>query len=155
LRSAPLGAATAAALGLALWAGGSSGCSAIPDVPREAGGAVLESASDRPVRGGPPGRHMGHPSARRGPAARGGKTGKKIKWSAALGSKASGGPVVASGKVFVGTNNDRPRNPRDTEADPNDPDKRVPLDKGVVMCFDEATGRFLWQAVHDKLPSGR
>ena len=22
------------------------------------------------------------------------------------------------------------------------------------MCFDEKTGKFLWQAVHDKLPSG-
>src|SRR5262249_2022857 len=28
-------------------------------------------------------------------------------------------------------------------------------DKGVLMCFDEASGKFLWQAVHDKLPQGR
>src|SRR5262249_32585089 len=26
---------------------------------------------------------------------------------------------------------------------------------GVVMCFDEATGKFLWQKVYDKLPAGR
>ena len=26
---------------------------------------------------------------------------------------------------------------------------------GVLMCFDQATGKFLWQTVNDKLPSGR
>jgi outer membrane protein assembly factor BamB len=77
------------------------------------------------------------------------KTNKNIKWVALLGSKAYGGPVIADGKVFIGTNNDRPRNPRDT-----DPQTKNPIDKGVVMCFDEATGEFLWQSVHDKLPSG-
>ncbi len=77
-------------------------------------------------------------------------TGKNIKWVAELGSKAYGGPTVAGGKVFVGTNNDRPRNPRDV-----DPETKQPIDKGIVMCFDEATGRFLWQSVHDKLAAGR
>src|SRR5437899_8017877 len=42
------------------------------------------------------------------------KTGKGIKWVAELGSKAYGGPVISGGKIFIGTNNDRPRNPRDT-----------------------------------------
>src|SRR4051794_9513660 len=46
-----------------------------------------------------------------------------IRWVAALGSKAYGGPIVAGGKIFVGTNNDRPRNPA------------VTGDKGIVMCF--------------------
>jgi outer membrane protein assembly factor BamB len=73
---------------------------------------------------------------------------KNIKWVATLGSKAYGGPVVSGGKVFVGTNNDAPRNPRDV-----DPQGR-PIDKGIVMCFRESDGNFLWQAVHDKLPSG-
>ncbi len=27
-------------------------------------------------------------------------------------------------------------------------------DKGVLMCFDAKTGKFLWQATHDKLPGG-
>jgi outer membrane protein assembly factor BamB len=27
-------------------------------------------------------------------------------------------------------------------------------DRGVIMAFDAATGKFLWQRVHDKLPSG-
>ena len=72
-----------------------------------------------------------------------------LKWKADLGSRAYGGPVIANGKVIVGTNNERPRNPRDLT---KGPDGDEPIDKGVVMCFDEATGKFLWQAVHDKLP---
>lgn len=70
------------------------------------------------------------------------KTGKNIKWVIELGSQAYGGPVIAGGKVFVGTNNNVPRNPQRTG------------DKGVLMCFRESDGKFLWQAVHDKLPSG-
>ena len=66
-----------------------------------------------------------------------------VKWAVDLGSLAYGGPIVAGGKVFVGTNNDTPRDPA------------IKGDKGVVMCFDEKTGKFLWQAVHDKLPAGR
>jgi outer membrane protein assembly factor BamB len=78
-----------------------------------------------------------------------GDNAKRIKWSADLGSKAYGGPVIAGGKVFVGTNNKRPRNPRDVDM------RKQPLDKGILMCFNEADGQFLWQAVHDKLPAGR
>src|SRR5262245_22088842 len=77
---------------------------------------------------------------------------KNIKWTAKLGSRSYGGPVVAGGKIFVGTNNEAPRNPRDTRKRRDG--KTEPLDKGVLMCFDEATGRFLWQHVNDKLPSG-
>jgi outer membrane protein assembly factor BamB len=66
---------------------------------------------------------------------------RNVRWSAEPGSIAYGAPVVSGGKVFVGTNNERPRNPK------------VKGDKGVLMCFDEATGNFLWQAVHDKLPN--
>jgi outer membrane protein assembly factor BamB len=68
---------------------------------------------------------------------------KKVKWSADLGSKAYGGPVIAGGKIFIGTNNENPKNPKITG------------DKGVVMCFDAREGKFLWQAVHDKLAAGR
>ncbi len=66
-----------------------------------------------------------------------------IKWSQPLGSKAYGGPIVAGGKIFIGTNNNLPR------------DKNIRGDKGVLMCFRESDGEFLWQAVHDKLPAGR
>ena len=37
-----------------------------------------------------------------------------------------------------------------TTSKPRDP--AIKGDKGVLMCFDEADGKFLWQAVHDKLP---
>jgi outer membrane protein assembly factor BamB len=73
-----------------------------------------------------------------------------IKWSAALGSKAYGGPVVVGGRVFVGTNNMQPRDP----ALALDKDKR-PIDLGVLMCFRESDGKFLWQAIHKKLPGGQ
>ena len=82
---------------------------------------------------------------------------KNIKWVAALGNTSYGGPVVAGGKVYVGTNNERPRDPRyvkkDKEGKPvlDSEGKPIPIDKGVVMCFDAATGKFLWQAAHDKL----
>jgi outer membrane protein assembly factor BamB len=68
---------------------------------------------------------------------------KNLKWVAKVGSRCYGGPVVAGGKIFLGTNNESPRNPKITG------------DKGVVMCFRESDGQFLWQAVHDKLPSGQ
>lgn len=62
---------------------------------------------------------------------------KNIKWQATLGSKCYGGPVIADGKVFVGTNNDNPRDPKATGK------------KAVVMAFNEADGKFLWQIAHD------
>ncbi len=64
---------------------------------------------------------------------------KNVKWSAALGNNAYGGPVVAGGKVYVGTNNENPRTPK------------IEGDKGVLMCFRESDGKFLWQTLFDKL----
>jgi outer membrane protein assembly factor BamB len=68
---------------------------------------------------------------------------KNVKWSVPLGSKAYGGPIVAGGQIYIGTNNNRPRN------------KAIHGDKGILMCFHESDGSFLWQAVHDKLAAGR
>jgi outer membrane protein assembly factor BamB len=67
---------------------------------------------------------------------------KNVLWVADLGSKAYGGPTIGDGKVFIGTNNEKPRNPA------------IVGDKGIIMCFDQKTGKFLWQSVHDKLESG-
>src|SRR6202008_2461873 len=53
-------------------------------------------------------------------------------------SHAYGGPVVADGKVLVGTNNAVPRDP-----------KTKGKDKAVLMAFNEADGKFLWQLAHD------
>ena len=66
-----------------------------------------------------------------------------VKWVAKLGGLSYGTPVVAGGKVLVGTNNDAPR------------DERMQGDRGVLMCFDEATGEFLWQLVVPKLEDER
>jgi putative pyrroloquinoline-quinone binding quinoprotein len=70
---------------------------------------------------------------------------KNIKWVAALGSQTYGNPVVASGKVLIGTNNG------------NGYLKRYPadVDLGVLACFNEADGKFLWQHSSEKLPTGR
>src|ERR1044071_8073811 len=37
-------------------------------------------------------------------------TTKNVRWAVKLGSPSYGNPVVANGKVFVGTNNETPRN---------------------------------------------
>lgn len=72
-------------------------------------------------------------------------TGENVLWASPLGSQTYGNPVVANGKVFVGTNNNfgyLKRYPKN-------------VDLGVLVCFDEKTGKFLWQASSPKLPSGR
>ena len=73
------------------------------------------------------------------------KSGKNIKWAVKLGSESYGNPCVANGKVFIGTNNG------------NGYIQRFPnsVDLGVMLCFDEASGKFLWQYSSPKLPTGR
>jgi outer membrane protein assembly factor BamB len=71
------------------------------------------------------------------------KSTKNIRWVTKLGSQAYGTPVVAGGRIFVGTNNESPRDPKQTG------------DRGVLMVFDEKTGDFLWQLVVPKLGSGK
>lgn len=66
------------------------------------------------------------------------KTGRNIKWTAPLGTETHSTPVVAGGRVYVGTNNGTPR------------DAKHQGDRGVLMCFDEKTGEFLWQLVVPK-----
>ena len=66
-----------------------------------------------------------------------------VKWVAGLGSQTYGNPVVANGKVFIGTNNEALY------------DKETPGDKGVLLALNEADGKFLWQMVSDKHPAGR
>ena len=70
-------------------------------------------------------------------------TTKNVKWVVKLGSQAYGNPTVAGGKVFLGTNNESPRDPRRKG------------DRSVVMCFDEKTGEFLWQLAIPKLGTGK
>lgn len=106
-----------------------------------AAGGIL-AAADWPMWGGNPARNMvsdetGIPRTWDVQA----KT--NIKWAAEIGSQSYGNPVVAEGKVFVGTNNQLERNPKATG------------DQGVLMVFDEKTGEFLWQMTHPKMESGR
>jgi outer membrane protein assembly factor BamB len=82
-----------------------------------------------------------------------GQPAKNVKWQAKLGSRAYA-MTVAGGKVFVGTNNEYPRNP-ERDARKRKDGKLEPDDKSILLCFDAATGKFLWQHVNDKLPSGQ
>jgi outer membrane protein assembly factor BamB len=100
------------------------------------------AAQDWPMWGGTPARNMVSPATGL-PATWDLKAGTNIKWKAEVGSTSYGNPVVAGGKVFVGTNNANPRNPQ------------VTGDKGILMCFRESDGTFLWQAVSDKLEAGK
>lgn len=70
-------------------------------------------------------------------------TTKNVKWIAKLGSQSYGNSTISGGKVFVGTNNDNPR------------DSQHENDRSIMMVFDEQTGEFLWQLVIPKLPSGK
>ena len=72
-------------------------------------------------------------------------TAKNIKWVAAVGSQTYGNPVVADGRVYVGTNNG------------NGYIDRYPskVDLGCLVCFDEKDGSFLWQHSSEKLKTGR
>ncbi len=66
-------------------------------------------------------------------------TGVGIRWTAKLGSESYATPVIARGRVFVGTNNGSPRDPRHTG------------DRGIFYCLDEKSGALLWQWVVPKI----
>lgn len=70
---------------------------------------------------------------------------QNIKWVSRLGSQTYGNPVVADGRVYIGTNNMGAYL------------KRYPseIDLGVLLCFRESDGAFLWQHSSEKLPTGR
>jgi outer membrane protein assembly factor BamB len=70
-------------------------------------------------------------------------TTKNVRWVVKLGSQTYGNPTVAGGRVYVGTNNESPRNPN------------IVGDRGVLMCFDEKTGNLLWQLTVPKLGTGK
>jgi outer membrane protein assembly factor BamB len=67
------------------------------------------------------------------------ETGENIKWSVELGQSTYTTPIIVGGKVLIGTNNENPRNPKHQG------------DRGVLMCFDEKDGFFLWQLVIPKI----
>ena len=95
-----------------------------------------------PMWGGTPERNMINTREKNIPAEWDLTSKKNVKWVQKLGSQTYGNVVVWNGKIFVGTNNGD-RNPK------------IKGDKGVIMCFNESDGKFLWQVVHDKLEAGR
>ncbi len=70
-------------------------------------------------------------------------TTKNVRWVAKVGSQTYGNPTVSGGKVFIGTNNESPRDPKHKG------------DRGVVMCLDEKTGKLNWQLTVPKLGTGK
>ncbi len=70
-------------------------------------------------------------------------TTENVLWVAKLGSQAYGNVTVAGGKVFAGTNNESPRDPKQLG------------DRGVLMAFNEDTGEFEWQLLIPKLGAGK
>ncbi len=60
-------------------------------------------------------------------------TKKNVRWKVRIGTKTYGTPVVAGGRILIGTNNGNPRDPRFDD------------DRGVLLCLDERDGSFLWQ----------
>ena len=61
---------------------------------------------------------------------------KNVRWVARLATHCYGSPVVTGGRVFVGTNSDQHYDTRHTTHA-----------GGAEMCFDEATGKLLWQLI--------
>jgi outer membrane protein assembly factor BamB len=71
------------------------------------------------------------------------ESGEGVKWSVPLGTRTYSTPVVADGRIYVGTNNDVPR------------DGRFEGDYGVLLCLAEADGSLIWQLSVPKLPEER
>jgi outer membrane protein assembly factor BamB/HEAT repeat protein len=66
---------------------------------------------------------------------------RNVLWSERLGDESYGTPIVSGGKVFVGTGNENPRDPR------------VKRPCGILMAFRASDGKLLWQ--DDAAPLGR
>lgn len=102
-----------------------------------AGLVSLGAAADQPQYGQAWSRNMA--SAERGlPERFDPKAGENLLWSVRLGDETHSTPVIAGGRVFLGTNNGDPRDPRHQG------------DRGVLMCLSERTGELLWQLVVPK-----
>lgn len=71
------------------------------------------------------------------------KKSKGLLWSKRLGTQNYGNPVVANGKVLVGTNNGVAHRPQHKG------------DRGCLLAFDAKTGDFVWQLTRKKLVAGR
>ena len=117
-------------------------------------GALATRAADWPFWGGGPSRNMvsdeknvpvsWDPGRYKGNTEEiDSATTKNVKWVAKMGSQTYGNPTIAGGKVFIGTNNESPR------------DEKLKGDRAVLLCLDEKTGEMLWQLAVPKLGTGK
>ncbi len=65
--------------------------------------------------------------------------GQNVKWVQRLGSYCCSNPTIAGGKIFIGTNGVVPRDPKYKATEGHKEGY------GVMLCFEESTGKFLWQ----------
>jgi len=103
---------------------------------------AADAPGDWPMWGGSPDRNMVSPMTGL-PETWDVPSGENVKWITNLGSQSYGNPTVAGGMIFVGSNNEGGYDPDFTS------------DAGVLLAFRESDGEFLWQALSEKLPSGR
>lgn len=107
-----------------------------------AAGLPPAPAADQPQWGEPDSRNM--ISAETGlPSSFDPGTGQNILWKAPLGTKTYAVPVIAGGRVYIGTNNGMPRDPRHEG------------DRAVLLCLNEGDGTLAWQLVVPKVPGDR
>ncbi|WP_395142341.1 PQQ-binding-like beta-propeller repeat protein, partial [Armatimonas sp.] len=117
-------------------------------------GALITRAADWPYWGGGPSRNMVSSETNIATSWDAGRykgsteeidlaTTKNVKWVAKLGSQSYGNPTVSGGKIFVGTNNESPR------------DEKLKGDRAVLLCLDEKTGDMVWQLAVPKLGTGK
>jgi outer membrane protein assembly factor BamB len=73
-------------------------------------------------------------------------TAENVKWVAKMGSETHGSPVIAQGRVLIGSNH---------LAEHGDPSRTRHMAGGWLACLDEKTGRLIWELVAPKLPEKR
>lgn len=61
------------------------------------------------------------------------ESGLNVKWSVALGDNAYGTPVIAGGRIFIGSNNLHPIDPR------------IEGDYAILRCLNEEDGSLVWK----------
>jgi DNA polymerase-3 subunit gamma/tau len=97
--------------------------------------SALESGQPLPPSNRAPSNSSG------GPTSSGGTSSKPVAGTRSASSSftaTAASPALSGGKIFIGTNNDVPRDPKHQG------------DRSILMCLDEQTGQFLWQLVIPK-----
>lgn len=129
-----------AVLWLVLSAGSATSTAPLKSAPAVIDAARGQGKQDWTMFGGTPARNLVNTTAKNVLTVWDIEKKINVKWQADIGNRGYMPAVVANGKVYVATSNARPRDPKITTA------------KAILMCFSEAKGEFLWQAVHDMPP---